>query len=131
MKNFLRRHTFKFSVQSVLLLALLMTYIIHSFAFENQNLELIIGFINPIALICLSLFFIVMPFFLVSEKIFVYWLKRIASWYLPILLVLAFSSPALSGNIMAIERNVVILYGMVLLFLLTLVFIFVTRKTFA
>jgi|SRR6056297_1115199 len=131
MKNFLKDRLRVANTLGLCLLILVAYYYVMTTETFEFPLEIIVGLFKPMAALTISAIPILIIFLFFKDKLFTQWLKRIASWYLPILLVLAFSSPALSGNIMAIERNVVILYGMVLLFLLTLVFIFVTRKKFA
>lgn len=72
---------------------------------------------------------IISAFFLFfSQAMFVSWLKRVASWYLPVLLLLAAATPLHSGHIMSVDRSAVVFVGMVVLGLISVVYAFVMRS---
>ena len=71
----------------------------------------------------ISAFFLFFP-----QVIFTSFLKRVVSWYLPILYFLTATTPLYSSHIMSGDRSVVVLYGMVLLGLIAVVYAFVMRK---
>lgn len=86
------------------------------------------GFIKPtfwfaVLASVISLFFLFFP-----QVIFTSFLKHVASWYLPILLLLTANTSIYSSHIMSVDRSVVVLYGMVLLGLIAVAYAFVMRK---
>ena len=71
----------------------------------------------------ISAFFLFFP-----QAIFIGWLKRVASWYLPVLFFLAVTTPLHSGHVMSVDRSAVVFVGMVVLGLISVVYAFVMRS---
>lgn len=81
------------------------------------------GFIKPVLWFgipasVISIFFLFFP-----QALFMTWLKKIASWYLPILFILTVTTPVNSGHVMSVDRSQVVFAGMIILALITLVFV--------
>lgn len=92
------------------------------------NQEIREGFIVPffwfgILASAMSSFFLLFP-----ETVFKSWLKKIASWYVPGLLVITATTPVFSSHIMSVDRSQVVFIGMVLLAIITVPFALIARK---
>lgn len=75
---------------------------------------------------------IISTFFLFfNQAVFVSFLKRVASWYLPVLFFLTITTPVSSGHIMSVDRSQVIFAGMVVLGVISVVYAFLMRKKVA
>lgn len=117
----------KKSVLSALVFSTLVSlssYLIFSAGCDTNNCIYVReGFVVPafwfgISASVISIFFLFFP-----AALFMSWLKRIASWYLPILFIITVTTPVNSGHIMSVDRSQVVFAGMVILGLITLVFV--------
>ncbi|OGG65423.1 hypothetical protein A3I99_01580 [Candidatus Kaiserbacteria bacterium RIFCSPLOWO2_02_FULL_45_11b] len=92
------------------------------------SLEVMVGIIKPMVVFAVSVFVISSFFIFFSQIIFISFLKRVVSWYLPILFYLTATTPIFSSHIMSVGRSVVVLYGMVLLGIIAVAYAFAMRK---
>ena len=95
---------------------------------DNLSYEVIVGTLKPvgafgICAIVLSAFFLFFP-----PAIFSSFLKRVASWYLPILFLLTANISIYSSHVMSVDRSQVVFAGMVILGLISVVYAFVMRS---
>lgn len=69
-------------------------------------------------------------FFFFSDIVYRNWLKFIASWYLPLLFVVTISNPVYSSNIFSYDRSQIVLFGVVLLGIITVPYVFYIKRKF-
>lgn len=94
---------------------------------DSCGSETIRGLIKPFIWFGITASFISAFFLFFSQALFLNWLKRIASWYLPVLLILAATTPVFSSNVLSVSRSQLVFTGMVLLGITAIVYAFVMR----
>jgi hypothetical protein len=100
------------------------------FYFNNSlSLEIIIGYLKPIAVFGFAGLFFSIIFFFFPEAIFKSWVRQVAWWYLLILLLITLNTPVYSSNIMSVDRSQVVFGGVLLLAIITIPYILVKRKS--
>ena len=94
-------------------------------SFEFRN-----GILDPFmsGMFGLLFSFILLMFF--SDKVFIKWIKFIASWYIPLAIFFVSSVNIYSGFILNIPRPEAALFWMAGLFILTIVFLLLQRFYF-
>lgn len=106
------------------ILILLSSYLIFSAGCNTGNCIYVReGFVVPAFWFGLSASIISIFFLFFPQALFMTWLKKIASWYLPALFILTVTTPVNSGHIMSVDRSQVVFAGMIILALITLVFV--------
>lgn len=97
---------------------------------HNCGSELLRGLIVPLFWFEFMLTLIISMFFFFPEKVFKDWLNKIAWWYGIGLFLIVVNTPVFSSNILFTNRSETVFWGMILLGLITIPFIyFETRKT--
>ncbi len=90
---------------------------------KGLSLEFIIGFLKPGIVFALAAFLFAAFFLFFPATLFMSWLKKIASWYLPVLFIVTVTTPVNSGHIMSVDRSQVVFAGMIILGIITLVYV--------
>ncbi len=130
MKNIILSRKFSFLTTILLILLTLVMYV----TFETKcfgsscNPDFREGFIVPVFWFGLVASAISAFFLFFSQVVFVGWLKRIASWYLPFLFFLTITTPLHSSHVMSVDRSQVVFAGMVVLALISVAYALIMRK---
>lgn len=95
---------------------------------SELSMETVVGVLKPFAVLSIAGLIFSSFFFIFPEELFKQWLRKIAWWYMLVLLVVTASTPVLSSNILSLDRSQVVFGGMFLLFVITALFVFATRK---
>lgn len=110
-------------------LAITFGYFVTMMEFSDVfSLKTILGTLKPLGAFGMLAAVISSSFLFFSDAVFKSWLKRIASWYVPGLLVITAATPVFSSHIMSVDRSQVVFMGMLLLILITVPFVFIARK---
>jgi hypothetical protein len=107
------------------LVSLIGAYIIlETRCFRNScSSDLLRSILRPLFWFFAPFTILLIPFFFFSTAIYSAWLKYVALWYLPVLLLVTLSTPVYSSNIFAYDRSQVALFGVILLGIITIPFV--------
>ena len=78
------------------------------------------GLVLPVFWMSLTSLGILFVFLFFKNTVFSLWLKHIAWWYILGLVLLVLNTPVFSGNIYHVDRSVLVVWGMGLLFVITI-----------
>lgn len=123
MKSFLKEKIIHIITLFTSLVFVALYFLIMLNSGKGLSLELIIGFLKPGIVFALAAFLFAVFFLFFPTALFMNWLRKVTSWFLPILFILTVTTPVNSGHIMSVDRSQVVFAGMVILGLITLVFV--------
>ncbi|MCA9358872.1 hypothetical protein KC926_01550 [Candidatus Kaiserbacteria bacterium] len=130
MKNYLaeKKYAFTSLFISALVLAISYTFFKTKCFSSSCGTELLDGWVVPSFWLGLLLVFITSFFLFFPERIFKKWLKKIAWWYAIVLFLLVATTPVHSSNILSLDRSQVVLWGMVILAIITVPFVLLSKR---
>src|SRR3989338_984759 len=128
MKNYLNSR--KITITALLIsVVITIGYFVTMIKFADiLSYGMVVGILKPLGALGMCATVLVAFFLFFPQVIFTSFLKRVVSWYLPILFYLTATTSIYSSHIMSVDRSVVVLYGMVLLGLIAVVYAFAIRK---
>ena len=94
---------------------------------DKLSLDLITGFLAPLAVFSIGTFLLSAFFLFFSEQIFISWLKRIFWWYTLIIILLTANTPIFSSHILSFDRSYVVFLCMIPLAVATIVYALYTH----
>ncbi len=96
--------------------------------FSSCSLEQTVGYLRPALFIFTSLLLFGLIFLFFPSYYFKKWLIYIASWYLPLTVILLSQISIYSSNILSMDRGPAALWLMAILGFITIVYILILKK---
>lgn len=99
--------------------------------FNSCEYFFLIGTLSPVFVFSTGVLLSLVLLLCFSSNIFKFWIYSIALWYLPLIAVLIYVSPARTGSILGIDRSLVTIWLVFILFFITVIYIVVYKIFFS